>query len=143
MVNSGYVKLPENDAGALETAVASIGPIAVNVAANWNNYGGGIFSGGCTSRSCTLDHIVAIYGYDKTGEGYWQTRNSWGESWGEGGYIRLSRKNDAVTYTDTQPGDGVACKPFPKVQHVMGESGVLFDTSYPTDVASATGATLV
>merc|ERR1711976_748564 len=45
--NSGYVKLPENDADALETAVATIGPIAVNVAANWGRYGGGIFSGGC------------------------------------------------------------------------------------------------
>jgi hypothetical protein len=28
----------------------------------------------------------------------------------------------------------VACKPFPKTQTVMGESGVLFDTSYPTGV---------
>jgi len=143
--NSGYVKLQENSADALETAVATIGPIAVNVAAEpWMRYGGGIFSGGCRIKgACTIDHIVAVYGYAKAGEGYWLVRNSWGESWGEKGYIRLSRKSDNVTFTDTSPGDGVACKPFPKVQHVMGESGVLFDTSYPTGVATATDATVV
>lgn len=139
VINSGYTKLPENDADALETAVASIGPIAVNVAANWGRYGGGIFSGGCTAKDCVLDHIVAAVGYDKSGEGYWLVRNSWGASWGEGGYIRLSRKNDAVTYLDTSPGSGVACEPFPKTQSPMGESGILFDTSYPTDVRSGSG----
>lgn len=135
--NGGYVKLPENDAASLETAVATIGPMAVNVAANWSSYGGGIFSGGCTLRGCSLDHIVAVYGYDKAGEGYWLVRNSWGESWGEAGYIRLSRKNDAVTYTDHMPAAGDACKPYPKVQRVMGESGILFDSSYPTEVTTA------
>jgi cathepsin L len=141
--SGGYVKLQENSAEALETAVATQGPIAVNVAANWMRYGGGIFSGGCTGTSCTLDHIVAVYGYDKAGEGYWLVRNSWSETWGENGYIRLSRKNDNVTYTDTSPKKGTGCKPFPKVQRVMGESGVLFDTSYPTGVGEATDATLV
>lgn len=141
--NSGYTKLPENDVDALETAVATIGPMAVNVAANWMSYGGGIYSGGCSSNNCVLDHIVALYGYDKAGEGYWIVRNSWGASWGEKGYIRLSKKNDAITYTDKRPGDGVACKPFPKVQHVMGESGILFDTSYPTQVTGVADAMVV
>lgn len=141
--NGGYTKLPENDAAALETAVATIGPIAVNVAASpWSSYGGGIFSGGCSADNCILNHIVALEGYD-TQEGYWLVRNSWGTSWGEDGYIKLTRKNDGVTYTDTRPGDGVACEPFPKVQHVMGESGVLFDTSYPTQVSSAAEITVV
>ena len=64
-------------------------------------------------------------------------RNSWGTGWGEDGYIRLTRANDGVTYEDKRPADGVACEPFPQVQHVGGESGVLFDMSYPTGVKKA------
>jgi len=137
--NGGYAKLPKNDAVSLETAVATIGPMAVNVAANWTSYGGGIFSGGCTQAACTLDHVVAVYGYDRAGEGYWLVRNSWSEGWGEAGYIRLSRKNDAVAYTDHKPSAGVACRPCPEVQRVMAESGILFDSSYPTGVTTAPG----
>lgn len=139
---TGYVKLPENDAEALETAIATQGPVSVTVAANWGSYGGGIFSGGCTSTSCSLDHGVVAVGYDKTagGEGYWLVRNSWGRSWGEAGYIRLSRKNDAVTFTDNNPKDGVACKPYPESQTLKGECGILFDTSYPTGVKAAADA---
>jgi len=148
VVNSGYTKLPENDADALETALASIGPIAVNVATSsgpdyglgWVRYGGGIFSGGCTANDCVLDHIVAAVGYDQD---YWLVRNSWGASWGEHGYIRLARANDVVTYLDNSPGSGVACLPFPQTQSPMGESGILFDTSYPTDVRAASSSIVV
>jgi len=127
----GYYKLPVNDAQALETAIATQGPVSVTVAANWGRYGGGIFQGGCTSTSCSLDHGVVAVGYDKD---YWLVRNSWGGRWGEEGYIRLSRVHDMHTFEDNRPADGVACKPYPKQQIVGGESGVLFDTSYPTNV---------
>merc|ERR1712226_431793 len=65
-----------------------------SVAANWGSYGGGVYSGGCQSRSCSIDHAVLAVGYDTD---YWLIRNSWGGSWGEKGYIRLSRNNDKVT----------------------------------------------
>jgi len=130
---TGYVKNPENDADALETAIATKGPMSVTVAANWGGYGGGVFSGGCNSANCDLDHGVVAVGYSKD---YWLVRNSWGANWGEGGYIRLSRASDAVLYTDNTPSDGVACKPFPGSQTVGGESGILFDTSYPTGVTA-------
>jgi cathepsin L len=131
---TGYVKIPENDADALETAIATKGPVSVTVAANWGGYGGGVYDGGCSSSNCALDHGVVAVGYSKD---YWLVRNSWGSGWGESGYIRLSRKNDAVTYTDNRPADGVACKPYPDSQIVGGESGILFDTSYPTGVGAA------
>ena len=131
----GYVKLPANSAEALESTLATIGPVAVNVAANWQHYSGGVFSGGCTADSCTLDHVVVATGYQKdlpfgVGGGYWLIRNSWGPDWGEEGYIRLSRKFDQTTFVDTRPASSVACKPFPKTQNVTGESGVLLDMSY-------------
>lgn len=138
----GYVKLPANSASALEAALGSIGTVAVNVAADWQHYGGGIFSGGCrVGKSCTIDHVVVATGYRKqdatTGEGgYWLIRNSWGPIWGEKGYIRLTRKEDDTTFVDSHPSSGVACKPFPKHQNVSGESGLLVDMSYPTGVGA-------
>ena len=62
---TSYVKLPENSAAALEIAISTVGPIAVNVAANWKLYGGGIFSGGCDTNACTLNHVVVAEGYSQ------------------------------------------------------------------------------
>jgi len=128
--NTGFVKLPVNDAGAMETVLATKGPIAITVAAEpWQLYGGGVFKG-CTGTSgAALDHGVQAVGYTQD---YWIVRNSWGPSWGEEGYIMISRVNDNVTSIDTKPADGVACVPMPKSQTVKGECGILFDTSYPT-----------
>merc|ERR1712217_788017 len=43
---TGYIKLRRNDALALETALATKGPIAVTAAAGpWQFYGGGVFDG--------------------------------------------------------------------------------------------------
>ena len=104
------------------------------------SYGGGIFDEGCKvnplwkKNACDLDHGVVAVGYTAD---YWLIRNSWGGDWGEAGYIRLTRSKDNMTFTDVNPQDGDACRPYPKDQHVMGESGVLFDTAYPTGVRKA------
>jgi len=138
---TGYVKNPVNDAQALETAVATKGPQSITVAAEpWMSYGGGIFKG-CTGASgSTLDHGVQLVGYAKD---YWIVRNSWGASWGEKGYIRISRANDDKTSINKSPSDGVACYPYPKTQTVGGECGILFDTSYPTGATAGSGAIVV
>ena len=53
--------------------------------------------------------------------------------WGEDGYIRLRRDAEAQCGTDSSPMDGTACADGPgsDEQHVCGQCGVLFDTSYP------------
>jgi len=128
--NNGFVKLPVNDAEAMETALATKGPVAITVAASpWMLYGGGVFKGCHGSEGAALDHGVQAVGYTPD---YWIVRNSWGPGWGEEGYIYISRANDDVTSIDTKPGDGVACVPVPKTQTVKGECGILADSSYPT-----------
>ncbi|OQR88696.1 cysteine protease family C01A [Thraustotheca clavata] len=70
-------------ATALVKQVVTVAVFAGNDA--WQYYTGGILSS-CTSGES--DHAVIAVGY---GSNYWKVRNSWGASWGESGYIRLSR----------------------------------------------------
>jgi len=75
----------------LKAAIKQYGAIPVTVTANnaMSAYKGGIFTG-CTAMP--TNHIVALvgWGYDeKTKKEYAIMRNSWGESWGEKGYMRM------------------------------------------------------
>jgi KDEL-tailed cysteine endopeptidase len=54
-----------------------------------------VFTGPCALVGFT-DHGVTVVGYNVTHEYgnetlYWKIKNSWGESWGEGGYMRMER----------------------------------------------------
>ena len=45
---------------------------------------------GCTSSA--QDHAVTVVGYGtENGEDYWLVKNSWGQWWGENGYIKMKR----------------------------------------------------
>lgn len=45
----------------------------------------------CEDVSC-IDHAVLLVGYDDTYDPpYWLLKNSWGTSWGEGGYFRIAQ----------------------------------------------------
>lgn len=94
-----------DDASGLATAVAQQ-PVIVAVASGnnaWKQYTGGVISSCDTTE---LDHAVVVVGYT---DSEWKIRNSWGESWGEEGYIRLERTSDST-----------------------GTCGMYGDMSYPT-----------
>lgn len=51
-------------------------------------YSSGVFTGSCGT---TVDHGVLVIGYSFGPSDYWLVKNSWGTSWGMGGYIQLAR----------------------------------------------------
>merc|ERR1711976_341790 len=61
-------------------------PMSICVDAElWQTYQGGVItaSSGCGT---SIDHAVQATGYNSEGN-YWIIRNSWGESWGESGFV--------------------------------------------------------
>jgi len=109
---TNFYDVPAGNVKSLLSAIA-MQPISVAIQADqfaFQFYKGGVLTGdGCGSQ---LDHGVLAVGYGsdlETNEPYFMVKNSWGESWGENGYIRLSRN---------APGD-------------YGMCGILKMASYP------------
>lgn len=133
--SSGFVHLPANRGAELLHAVVHHGPVVVSVdATDWTLYESGVFDG--CRRDATTNHAVLLVGYGKSSEGkYWLIRNSWGLSWGEGGFIRLLRHDeDDYCGVDYQPEVGVGCDGGPSEVPVCGMCGILSDSSYPIGV---------
>lgn len=82
--------------------LAANGPLSICVNAMlWPNYTGGILTEGCGGAIFALDHCVQLVGYDFTVPiPYWKVRNSWGTSWGEGGYIRIAMGHNRCGIAD-------------------------------------------
>lgn len=94
---SNYGDLKPNDELNLKKGVAQQ-PVSVAIQANKRSfqlYQSGIYSDlDCGTK---LDHGVLVvgYGFDfETDTPYWIIKNSWGEEWGENGYIKIQRNVD-------------------------------------------------
>ncbi|XP_070395528.1 procathepsin L-like [Dermacentor albipictus] len=95
--DTGFVDLKRFSESELQKAVAKVGPISSGIDASrstFHFYAGGVYDDpDCFS---TLpDHAVLVVGYGVLdGKKYWLVKNSWGESWGDKGYILMSRDKD-------------------------------------------------
>ncbi|XP_078054342.1 procathepsin L-like [Mustelus asterias] len=91
---SSYKILPYGDEEALTQAVAEIGPIAVVIDAglpSWQFYSSGVYYD-ANCRSNTFNHAVLVVGYGvQSGMKYYIVKNSWGQNWGQSGYILMAR----------------------------------------------------
>jgi len=95
----GFFDVPSGDEAALKSAIATQGPCSVAIDASHESfqfYSRGVYR----EEECSpenLDHGVLAVGYgveEDTGEAYWLVKNSWGTSWGHGGYVKMARNED-------------------------------------------------
>jgi len=87
-------------------------PVSIAIEADQRDfqlYKSGVFTGKCGT---TLDHGVLVVGYGtEENQDYYLVKNSWGITWGLGGYIKLGRG--------------------PQYNNGQGQCGILLEASYP------------
>lgn len=100
----GYREIPVGNEKALKRAVARVGPVSVSIDASLTSfqfYSRGVYYDENCDRD-NVNHAMLVVGYGtQKGHKYWIIKNSWGESWGNKGYVLLARnKNNACGITN-------------------------------------------
>jgi len=91
---TGYTEINEQDEADLTDKIATEGPISVAIDAgkfSFQLYTSGVYYEPACS-STRLNHGVTAVGYGtEDGKAFYHVKNSWGTSWGDHGYIKMSR----------------------------------------------------
>lgn len=91
----GFESIEPGNEILLKDALVQIGPISIAVDASLPSFQS-YKSGTYYDHKCSLDinHAMLLVGYGidkKTKQDYWYVKNSYGDSWGEKGYIKMAR----------------------------------------------------
>nr|KAG5711233.1 hypothetical protein BaRGS_004877 [Batillaria attramentaria] len=93
----GCEDIPSGSEQKLMEAVGSQGPVSVAIDASHQSfqfYSGGVYNEPECSSS-QLDHGVLVVGYgSEEGQDFWLVKNSWGTTWGDEGYVKMTRNKD-------------------------------------------------
>lgn len=89
------IDVNEGDLDDLQAKVEHVGPVVVhltNLYVNFYDYSEGIYSQTKTSSSVICNGVVVGFGseYQKS---FWIIRTSYGQKWGEAGYVRFERES--------------------------------------------------
>merc|ERR1712180_175264 len=91
---TGWKDIRRGSEEDLKAAVSEVGPISVAIDAShagFQMYKHGVYHSIFCSHN-RLNHAVLAVGYgEEKGAKYWLVKNSWGKSWGNHGYINMSR----------------------------------------------------
>lgn len=89
---SDQVRIPT--AEQIKEAICAHGPVAVAVNATpaFAAYTGGVFN---ENDPGEINHAVLLVGWDDD-KGAWLLKNSWGASWGEGGYMWIAYTSNSI-----------------------------------------------
>ncbi|XP_075049130.1 cathepsin K-like isoform X2 [Mixophyes fleayi] len=92
-----YKEVEKGSEKALQKAVGTIGPVSVGINANLTTFQfyktGVYYDKDCNTED--INHGVLAVGYGEQNKSkYWIIKNSWGEDWGDKGYILMARDKD-------------------------------------------------
>ncbi len=81
---------------ALKKALCEYGPlgVAVEVTSAFHAYRSGVFNENATGK---VNHGVTLVGWDDSKEA-WRIKNSWGNGWGESGYMWIAYGSNQIGY---------------------------------------------
>jgi len=123
----------KSDEAIMAAWLAQNGPLSISVDAMtqlWWPYTGGIMTGCCNTA---VDHAVLLVGFgEENNKKYWLIKNSWSNTWGEAGYLRLEKGTNQCGITYAPVGAVVSGSPIPTPSPSPTPSPTPLPTPSPT-----------
>lgn len=88
---TGYQRVTNGDSNLVTATSQYVPAVAIRVESDLYSYKKGWYDG-CPDGGAP-NHAVTMVGYDP---GYWKVKNSWGDGWGDSGYILMARERPNI-----------------------------------------------